>query len=178
MNKVSTDKFINAKGTVNGRLHLFYPVFVFALAVIVTIGAITFQIQFKDAVNMTSIWIAYGCIVFIVVLIYVYGKIVQIKVRTRVCLALYEDYLIVYTNPKFFKWAYYSVEFSEIKGYVFIPKKMDGAKTPYLPSDLLNFGNLELVLEDDRIVKVPIEDIATARELLNEFLPVEETLSL
>ena len=175
MRKVSVHNFIGPKGTVKGRLQLFYTVFVFALAAILTICAIMLQLQFKDAVNMAAIWIAYGCIMLVLILVYVYGRIMQIKARTRVCLAVYDDYLVVYANPKFFDWAYYNIEFSEINSYVFIPKKMDGAKPPYLPIDLLNYGSLKLTLEDGKTVKVPIEDIATARELLNEFLPVEET---
>lgn len=51
---------------------------------------------------------------------------------------------------------------------------MQGAKRPYLQSDLLNYGNLELLLKDGKTVKVPIEDIETARKLLNDFLPVNE----
>ncbi|MDE5942946.1 MAG: hypothetical protein K2H30_01895 [Clostridia bacterium] len=175
MKKVFVDNFINAKGTVKGRLHLFFTVFVFALAVILTIGAIMLYVQFKDAINMFAVWITYGCIMFFLLLIYVYGRIVQAKVRARVCLAVYEDYLVVYAHTKLFEWAYYNIDFSEINGYIFIPVKMHGAKRPYLQGDLLNYGNLELSLEHDKTVKVPIEDIATARELLNEFLPVKET---
>lgn len=124
---------------------------------------------------MFAVWIAYGCVMFVLLIIYVYGKIVQAKVRARVCLAVYEDYLVVYANPKFFEWAYYNIEFSEIKGYVFIPVKMNGAKEPYMQGDLLNYGSLNLELEDGKAVKVLIGDIAAARELLNEFLPVKET---
>ncbi len=39
MNKVSVNDFIDAKGTVKGRLHLFYTAFVLALASILTICA-------------------------------------------------------------------------------------------------------------------------------------------
>ena len=175
MNKVLTNSFINTKGTVKGRLHLFYTVFVFALAAILTICVVMLYIQFKEAINMTAVWIAYGCIMFVLLSIYVYGRIVQAKVRARVCLAVYEDYLVAYSRTKLFQWAYYNIEFSEIKGYIFIPVKMHGAKRPYLQCDLLNYGNLVLALEDDKLVKVPIEDIATARKLLNECLPVNET---
>lgn len=175
MNKVFSVNFNNSKGTVKGRLHLFYTVFVFVLAAIFTICAIMLQMQFKNAVNMFAVWIIYGCITFVLLLIYVYGRIVQAKIRKRVCLAVYEDFLVVYAQTKLFRWAYYNIEFSEITEYIFIPVKMQGAKRPYLQSDLLNYGNLELLLKDGKTVKVPIEDIETARKLLNDFLPVKET---
>jgi len=62
-----------------------------------------------------------------------------------------------------------------IKGFTFIPKIMDGAKAPYTPSDLLNYGKLELILEGGKILKVPIADIAAARKLLDEAFALNET---
>ena len=114
MNKISAVNFIDAKGTVKGRLYQFYTVFVYALATILTIGAVMLHTQFRNEINMTAVWIAYGCITFFLLLIYVYGRIVQTKVRRRVCLGVYDDYLIVYAHTKMFEWAYYNIEFSEI----------------------------------------------------------------
>ncbi len=131
--------------------------------------------QFRKNINMTAVWIAYGACSAVLAAVYLYGKIVQITVRNKVCFAVYEDYLVVYANPKFLIWGYYNIDFSEIKGFTFIPKIMDGAKAPYTPSDLLNYGKLELIIEGGKILKVPIADIAAARKLLDEAFALNET---
>lgn len=175
MKRVSADKFVGCKGTVKGSTHPFYLVFVTVLFVILTIFALTLYMQFRKNINMTAVWIAYGASSAVLAAIYLYGKIVQITVRNKVCFAVYEDYLVVYANPKFLIWGYYNIDFSEIKGFTFIPKIMDGAKAPYTPSDLLNYGKLELIIEGGKILKVPIADIASARKLLDEAFALNET---
>ncbi len=102
MKRVSADKFVGCKGTVKGRTHPFYLVFVTVLFVILTIFALTLYMQFRKNINMTAVWIAYGASSAVLAAVYLYGKIVQITVRNKVCFAVYEDYLVVYANPKIF----------------------------------------------------------------------------
>ncbi len=112
MKRVSADKFVGCKGTVKGRTHPFYLVFVTVLFVILTIFALTLYMQFRKNINMTAVWIAYGACSAVLAAVYLYGKIVQITVRNKVCFAVYEDYLVVYANPKFLIWGYYNIDFS------------------------------------------------------------------
>ncbi len=101
MKRVSADKFVGCKGTVKGRTHPFYLVFVTVLFVILTIFALTLYMQFRKNINMTAVWIAYGACSAVLAAVYLYGKIVQITVRNKVCFAVYEDYLVVYATPNF-----------------------------------------------------------------------------
>lgn len=172
---VPTDKFKSAKGTVKGRLLMKSNVFAAVLMVIFGIMVFSLSTVYKAKFDNT-LWIAFGCVMVPLAIIFVWGEVVQFIVRHRPCLAVYDDYMVVYCKLKHIEWAYYRIDFDEVKGYGFDARLIDSeAKAPYFDSDFCNFGSLLVSLNNGKFLKVPIGDIATARGLLSTAIPVAET---
>ncbi len=163
-----------------GKLGIFFSVIVLATV---------FGIDSVPLSGRIIACIACGMVVALCVFAYVYDRIARSKTENRDCVILYQDDITVYVDNGRSERGYLHFSFDEIEDYGFIHilegesgsgevrlifrQKSHSAET-YLSYRLLNYGFLRITTKDGGYYNVPVGDIETVKQFLQEHTKIEE----
>lgn len=180
MVKMDNPEFDTAKFTIKGEHETFIGVLAGVMIVILSVVFMIIMLEAKRVVTQEFIrwtWIIYTILMSICVILIIVTILRGVKIRRRVCLAVYENSIVGYDICLKRKNAYYRIDIDEIEQYGFIPvlSKFIGSR-PKMPSDILNFGKCRIILKDGIVLNIPVADIKKTRDYLKMILPMQETI--